>query len=436
MRNILLSLVSVLIVSNCATNTNFEKISFKDINDTKEISQNPNDIIKDDLGSLKFNTSLFFSPWEIDNPHSWDNRNNEELRKEIIEASLKIKESYNEALVKKPLGEFEADLENANYDKLFTYKKPALISKNTNLRRLPTLRHYFDDPTTAGEGYPFDYGQESSLYLGTPVRISHYSKDKAWVFIFSNDKASGFVKVSDLVELTVKQAEEYKEHKLAVVIKENSPIYNNKGEFIEYLKIGSYLPVKFDLSTHSNKVLIPSNGKLEWVNVQNNYINSGFLEFNKENLSKIISELINTPYGWGGYLGNRDCSQFIKDIYASFGVYLPRNSRDQAEFFESVDIFNLSKDEKINFLKNNGKAFTTLIFKRGHIGIYAGEYNGKPIMLHDVWGVVLAKNKEKGRNIIGRSLFSYLDFGKELENYSNEDAFINKISKIIFLSEK
>ena len=34
-------------------------------------------------------------------------------------------------------------------------------------------------------------------------------------------------------------------------------------------------------------------------------------------------------YGWGNAYNARDCSGFVSEVYRSFGVQLPRNTRDQ-----------------------------------------------------------------------------------------------------------
>src|SRR5690606_38975597 len=39
---------------------------------------------------------------------------------------------------------------------------------------------------------------------------------------------------------------------------------------------------------------------------------------------------IGRPYGWGGHEGGLDCSRFVMDVLASFGLELPRHSGRQA----------------------------------------------------------------------------------------------------------
>lgn len=53
------------------------------------------------------------------------------------------------------------------------------------VRALPTDDPLFNDPRQAGEGYPFDNLQMSSLRPGTPVYTLTKSKDQRWQYVVS-----------------------------------------------------------------------------------------------------------------------------------------------------------------------------------------------------------------------------------------------------------
>ena len=96
-------------------------------------------------------------------------------------------------------------------------------------------------------------------------------------------------------------------------------------------------------------------------------------------------------YGWGGAYENRDCSSFIRDIFANVGVWLPRNSKAQVEwgkrknggYMELPD----DNDKKIATLLAHAKPFRTIIWLKGHIMLYIGAIAGNPIVAHQVWGI-------------------------------------------------
>ena len=52
------------------------------------------------------------------------------------------------------------------------------------------------DPSLAGEGFPFDYMQNSIIAANKPIFISHYSKDREWAYIFSSF-TSGWIKTGE-----------------------------------------------------------------------------------------------------------------------------------------------------------------------------------------------------------------------------------------------
>ena len=55
----------------------------------------------------------------------------------------------------------------------------------------------FYEPTRPGEGFPFDYNQNSRLKINTPIFVSHLSKDKAWAYIQAA-AFGGWVKIQDI----------------------------------------------------------------------------------------------------------------------------------------------------------------------------------------------------------------------------------------------
>ena len=53
------------------------------------------------------------------------------------------------------------------------------------------------DPAKAGEGFPFDYFQNSALWPGTPLLITHASRDGAWLFAEAG-MVAGWVPAQDV----------------------------------------------------------------------------------------------------------------------------------------------------------------------------------------------------------------------------------------------
>ena len=95
-----------------------------------------------------------------------------------------------------------------------------------------------------------------------------------------------------------------------------------------------------------------------------------------------------------------------------------------------MSLKNLTPKEKEEMILKHGIAFLSLIYLKGHIMLYAGEVNGKPLVMHNVWGVRTMENGTEGRNIIGKAIISDLYVGANQPNVPEEGLLINRIEGI------
>jgi cell wall-associated NlpC family hydrolase len=96
---------------------------------------------------------------------------------------------------------------------------------------------------------------------------------------------------------------------------------------------------------------------------------------------------IDQPYGWGGYLGGRDCSRFLLDVFARFNLHLPRHSADQAASGTfSLDLSRVtSASERLLLLDEAAKRGAVFLFFPGHIMLYLGRADdGRPMAIHSL----------------------------------------------------
>lgn len=56
-----------------------------------------------------------------------------------------------------------------------------------------------------------------------------------------------------------------------------------------------------------------------------------------KNFAKLIKSMVCKPYGWGNLYFNNDCSSEIRSLMLPFGIFLPRNSADQAQAGKNID---------------------------------------------------------------------------------------------------
>jgi len=84
--------------------------------------------------------------------------------------------------------------------------------------------------------------------------------------------------------------------------------------------------------------------------------------------------MLDDPYGWGGYRGDRDCSSFLRDLFASFGVALARHSGVQAlQGSRSIDVSQSSEAEKLQTIAREAELGVLLLYMPGHIMLYLGQ---------------------------------------------------------------
>ena len=325
---------------------------------------------------------------------------------------------------------FDKQIDNSNFNDYNTLAKKAITLKNVNIRVIPTNSPMFYDPTQPGEGFPFDYNQNSAIKINTPIMVSHLSKDRAWAYIESST-VGGWIEIGTIAFVDDNFIQEFKTSNYFISVKEKFPIYD--PIFREYVKVATIFPKK------NNKFIIAKkddnqNALISYITLNNDEVEAMPLVFNSENRIKIAKQLIDEPYGWGGLLNNRDCSSFTQDYFATFGKFLHRNSKAQLSNGKYLDMSNLSNDEKKEFMKKNGVPFSTLVYLKGHIMLYIGVKENEPLVFHNIWSVRLKDNDgKKYRHIIGKATITTLEPGKDIKDFDEDTNILNKIQGIVIL---
>ena len=333
---------------------------------------------------------------------------------------------------------FDEMLKNSNFTAYATINKNALTLKETNLRALPTLKPLLLDPTLAGEGFPFDYLQNSTIHANKPVFISHYSKDREWAYIFSSF-TSGWVKTSEVVVLNKIYSDMWQEAKQVQIIKEDIPIYAPNGDFLFKSKLGMMFAL-IDEDEKSYTILATSSYKgsealFLKAKISKDIANVGFMDLNTENLNKIVNEVSKTNYGWGGIYEQRDCSSMLRDMFAPFGIWLPRNSYQQSKIGEVIIFNGMSDEEKIKLIKEKAIPFQTLLYKKGRIVLYVGTYEDEVVVFNNTWGIKTKKDDIEGRIVIGKPVFSTLKLGKNQVNYDEEAEILRNLRSMNIITK-
>ncbi|MCC6525334.1 MAG: C40 family peptidase, partial [Polyangiaceae bacterium] len=94
---------------------------------------------------------------------------------------------------------------------------------------------------------------------------------------------------------------------------------------------------------------------------------------------------LDTPYGWGGAAGGHDCSSFLREVFETFGLHLPRNSGAQAQYGTyTVELGGgASVEEKLARADVAARHGIALLHFPGHIMLYLGRNAaGAPRVVH------------------------------------------------------
>lgn len=318
------------------------------------------------------------------------------------------------------------------------FKKGIMVQK-AHIRVLPTNKPYFLDFSQAGEGYPFDYWQNSTIPMATPVFIYHEIDN--WVLI-SCHLCSGWVQKDKIALLNDDVIESLIKPNRIAITTDRTPIYSKTNEYLGSADIGTFFPFLFKDERHHKATFVKRNewgyGQLIVINIPIENAERMPIPLTQNNVAGIAIKMMNQNYGWGGMYFNRDCSQMTLDIFTPFGLILPRNGNHQAShggnFISSKDLQVKDYDD---FIISNSIPFTTLVRIPGHIMLYLGERDGKPIVMHNIWGLRTKSfwGKE-GRYILGKTLISGMELGKDLKGVDKNRLMLQRLSGIVRLFEE
>ena len=120
----------------------------------------------------------------------------------------------------------------------------------------------------------------------------------------------------------------------------------------------------------------------------------------------------------GGLNGSRDCSATLRDLFAPFGIWLPRNSSEQAR--QGGGVINLKRlrpEIRKEQILSRGIPFLTLLWEPGHIMLYVGSVQDEILVFHNFWSVKARdrKGRVQQKVIVGQAAITTLHPGEELE---------------------
>lgn len=364
----------------------------------------------------------YFSPWGYNAPP--------QKVQEVMWPLRAFRGGYGSNLRPVSPSWFEEIKNMSNFDAYGSINKKAITLKWMNIRTLPTDKPLYKDPSKAGDGYPFDILQNSSVNYNEPIFVSHTSDDGAWSYIFTNN-ASGWVPsdgvsfIDDATALSIQKSEK------VFITKDNIAFHDGANRFAAYSRVGMVLPLDRVEGEYYYVKAVDFNNTIKILSLPKHSAHVGVSRLNKSDLIAIGTQLLKNTYGWGGMYGERDCSSMIRDFMTPFGIWLPRNSASQSRKGEVVFFTGLSDDEKLFAIKEYGIPFETILYLKGHVLLYVGTYQESVMVMHNIWGIrTIDKQGNKGRHIIGKAVISTLELGAELDEFDPAMKLLTRIESM------
>lgn len=386
-----------------------------------------------DAKDTRFN-DIFFGPWRM--------RKGSISRREMAEPFGRRARGYKNDSIPWTQPELDAIRANAGLGSFPSREGiPAITLRPTDLRELPTHEPRFTKPTPDPKSDPFDYIQYSFLPIGTPLFISHTTRDGRWHYA-ECPIAGGWVDAADVAIADEVFRQQWQTGQYAALIKDNVPLQGTgpKGSASKG-GIGTVLPFVGKKGGRIS-VLVPireadgTAGTAE-ITLPTSKAVLKPMPLTPGNVAAVGDAMMGQAYGWGGMFGLRDCSAMLRDLFTPFGIWLPRNSRSQAKSGAIISLAGMSPAEKESTILRYGEPFLSLIGMRGHITLYVGAWKSRPAIFHNVWGLRIIKDgNDDERFVIGRAVVTSITPGMELENLYRPITFADRIKTLTTFRRK
>lgn len=204
--------------------------------------------------------------------------------------------------------------------------------------------------------------------------------------------AYGWARQDDLgPELSQDEARAYLTSQRFVVVRhDRSPVWTDGTRTAQLVAVdlGLRLPLLGRDPSGMAQVLVPSReGRLAPGLIDADDVEDGYLPLTRRSLLGQAFARLDDAFGWAGAGGDRDCSRFLMDIFALFGLELPRNSYWQSRAgTTSVDVTGLDASQRAEQLDRALDQGIVLLYMPGHIMLLLGRDGDDYYAIHQFSG--------------------------------------------------
>jgi len=305
------------------------------------------------------------------------------------------------------------NLENIPHEIIVRY---ALVVTFTDQRILPTDQGLY----SARGRFDFDRLQNSALDVGTPVAVLHESRDGQWLYGVA-PLSEGWIRSDHAAECSLEQLEYYtRAEPFAVSVRAKTDIYLDPGLRKHYgsLRMGVRMPHNGCITRGVFEVLLPrrrDDGRITFSGgyISADKISDGYLPYTPRTMIEQAFWMLNAPYGWGGMYGERDCSRYLQEVFATCGIQIPRNSAQQARVGTLIASFTPDESpaqRREKLLSSPGGI--TILSMPGHVMLLLGFHNGDPYAIHALWAYSEAAGTSDRVRVVNRTAVTSLSLGE------------------------
>ncbi len=295
--------------------------------------------------------------------------------------------------------------------------------RTTSVRALPTMVKLLEDKGDV----EFDQLQFTLIKLWTPVGVYHSSSNGQWLYIQA-PYVRGWVKAKDIAVFPSR--DDLKKYaasdKFFVVTGESASVFKDPARttLLQRASMGTVIPrapiPSSQLAAGSSEpytVWMPYRKSDGSAGVAKAYISRksdvqrNYPVYSQANILRQAFKLLGFRYGWGGQYNGRDCSGFVHDVFLSFGIAFPRDSKQQSlvgiqlGFFEPFEE-DIQKEKALGSLRPG----LALLKMPKHQMIYLGQIGKQHYVIHSTWAERTGQDPRKDeKNRINQVVVSDLN---------------------------
>lgn len=265
----------------------------------------------------------------------------------------------------------------------------------------------------------FDTLQYSSIYPPTPVALVHKSKDGKWGF-FQTPFTRGWMRL-DKVAFSSREDVVAHSTEPLVITGSSVAVYEDAGlkKLRIELPMGTILDIVWE-EAEAWHVRLPArasgSNELIWTVAfvdKKADAHKGFLPYTPQTIITQAFKMLGDQYGWGGLGGRRDCSEFMRNTFATVGVRLPRNSQQQLQagiIMPGDGAAFTPETLKAALSDSQARQGITFLVTPTHIMLYLGkDAAGSPYVIHQTHGYT----RNGTRHIVDRVVVSGLGYKED-----------------------